>query len=54
MPILDHGTYRRDPKSHTGRLYIPAALVRDSTFPLLEGDVKIEIENDHLIISKGS
>lgn len=51
MPIMDHGSYRKDPKSNTGRLYIPAALVRDSTFPLKEGQVTVKIEDDHLIIS---
>jgi len=50
MPLKEEGTFRLEKKSSSGRLYIPAALVRDSQFPLEEGRVEIEISADHLII----
>lgn len=52
MPLEDTGTFRKDPKGNTGRLYIPANLVKDSQFPIKEGKVIIKIRGDHLIISK--
>ena len=51
MPIEDVGTFRRDAKGNTGRLYVPAALVRDSAFPLRPGKVEIQICDDTLVIT---
>lgn len=50
MPLVEKGTFRHDPRSRSGRIYIPAVLARDSAFPLKEGKVEIKIEGDHLII----
>lgn len=50
MPLQAIGTFKKDQKSFTGHLYIPAALVKDSAFPLREGKVEIRIEDDHLVI----
>ena len=44
------GKFRKEPKSNAGRLSIPAHLVSDSQFPLVEGRVMITIEGKHLII----
>jgi len=44
------GRYKKDSKSNTGLLYIPAVIARDSSFPLKEGPIEIVIEDDHLII----
>jgi len=51
MPLIDEGNFRKNTRSNTGRIYIPAALVRDSQFPLREGKVKIQIKNKQLIIN---
>jgi len=50
MPLKAVGTYRKDCRSAAGRIYIPAALVRDSQFPLREGKVEIRIDGDRLVI----
>ena len=44
MPLRAFGTFRHDVRSRAGRIYVPAALVRDSQFPLKEGKVEISIE----------
>jgi len=48
MPLEAEGTFRKDGRSDTGRIYVPAALVRDSQFPLKEGKIKIKICIDNL------
>jgi len=50
MPLSGKGTFRLERRSKSGRLHIPAALVRDSQFPIDEGEVDIEIVNKTLII----
>jgi hypothetical protein len=52
MVLKNGGTLKFSPKGKTGLLYIPADLVKDSSFPLIEGPVTIEIVNGKLIISK--
>lgn len=52
MPLLSEGTFKLEAKSKSGRIHVPAELVRDSQFPLKEGSVIIEIEEDKLIISR--
>jgi len=47
MPLEAGGTFRKDGRSDTGRIYVPAALVRDSQFPLKEGKIKIKIYIDN-------
>jgi hypothetical protein len=46
------GTFKLSTKGSTGVLWLPAALVKDSQFPLKEGSVEIIIEKDHLIIKQ--
>ena len=50
MPLEAAGTFKKDGRSQTGRIYVPAALVRDSQFPLEEGKVEIEIRDNELVI----
>ena len=45
MPLKATGTFKKENRSQTGRIYVPAALVRDSQFPLKEGPIEIEICN---------
>ena len=47
MPLTAEGTFKIDGRGKTGRLYIPAALVRDSRFPLTEGKVQFTICTDN-------
>ena len=44
MPLEAVGTFRYDVRSKAGRVYVPAALVRDSQFPIEEGKVEIRVE----------
>lgn len=48
-----HGNVQAFYKGNTGILYIPSDLVKDSCFPLKEGNVVVEIKGDTLIIRKG-
>ncbi len=50
MPLKSRGTFRLETGSKSGRLHIPAEIVKDSQFPLKEGEVLIEIQNDKLIV----
>ena len=50
MPLEAVGTFRYDVRSKAGRVYVPAALVRDSQFPIEEGKVEIRVEGNHIII----
>jgi len=52
MPLRSTGTFRLEARSKSGRLHIPAEIVRDSQFPLHEGEVIIEIINEKLVISQ--
>lgn len=53
MVLKDTGTFKLSHKGNTGILYIPSDLVKDSCFPLKEGNVVVEIKGDTLIIRKG-
>ncbi len=44
------GTFKLDGKANTGIIYVPADITKDSGFPLLPRNVKIRIEDNHLII----
>jgi hypothetical protein len=50
MPLKAEGTFKLESRSKSGRIHIPASLVRDSQFPLKEGKVNIEIKENKLII----
>lgn len=51
MVLFAKGSYRADSrKAKTGRVLIPAKLVNDSAFPLIEGKVVITIYKNKLII----
>jgi len=52
MVLKNKGTFKFSHKGKTGLLYIPADIVKDSSFPLKEGKVTIEISEDTLIIRK--
>lgn len=53
MVLEDQGTFRVSVKGKTGLIYIPADLVKDSAFPLQDGDsLTIRIEKEILIIKK--
>jgi len=41
------GSFRTNKRSDTGRIYVPAALVRDSQFPLNAGKVHMSICTDN-------
>ena len=49
------GKFRYAKKSQTGELFVPAAVVRDSQFPLKPGPVRIKIdpENRRVIVEPG-
>jgi len=51
MPLIGFGTFKHDVRSKAGRVYVPAALVRDSQFPIKEGKIEIRIEGKRLTIS---
>jgi predicted NUDIX family NTP pyrophosphohydrolase len=51
MPLQSTGTFKLESKSKSGRIHVPAELVRDSQFPLREGEVFIEIKDNKLLIS---
>jgi hypothetical protein len=51
MPLRSIGTFRLETRSKSGRIHIPAQIVRDSQFPLEEGEVVIEIKDGNLLIS---
>ena len=44
------GTFKLDAKANTGIIYVPADITKDSGFPLIPRNVKIRIEDKHLII----
>jgi hypothetical protein len=52
MPLRSTGTFKLESKSKSGRIHVPAELVRDSQFPFKEGEVSIEILDSKLIVSK--
>jgi hypothetical protein len=52
MPLQSTGTFKLEAKSKSGRIHVPAELVKDSQFPIIEGEVLIEINNGKLIISQ--
>jgi len=51
MPLQSTGTFKLEARSKSGRMHIPAELVRDSQFPLEEGEVTIEIKDNALIVT---
>lgn len=52
MVLKNRGTFKISHKGKTGILYIPADLVKDSTFPLKEGKVTIEIVEKRLTVTQ--
>ena len=52
MPLEVIGSFKHIIKSRAGRIYVPAALVRDSQFPFKEGCVAIKIKDGILVIEK--
>jgi len=44
------GTFKLDSKANTGIIYVPADITKDSGFPLIPRNVKIRIEDNHLVI----
>ncbi|MEM2571372.1 MAG: hypothetical protein QXP96_06625 [Thermoproteota archaeon] len=52
MPLEAKGKFGKAKKGATGAIWVPAALVRDSQFPLKEGRVLIKIEKDTLIVKQ--
>ena len=46
------GRFVKSAKSFTGSIYIPSKIVSDSTFPLVDGKVKISIEGNYVIVCK--
>ena len=47
------GRFGMASRGNTGIIYIPADIVKDSTFPLQDGDqVRITIDKDRLIIER--
>ena len=44
------GTFKLDAKANTGIIYVPADITKDSGFPLIPRNVKIRIQDKHLII----
>ena len=50
MVIEKKGTFKLDAKANTGIIYVPADITKDSGFPLIPRNVKIRIEDKHLII----
>ena len=52
MVLRNTGTFKLSHRGKTGILYIPADIVKDSSFPLEEGRVVIEISGDKLIVKK--
>jgi hypothetical protein len=55
MVQQDTGKFDPASRGRTGIIYVPADLVKDTTFPFTNGDsVTIRIEADRLIIRKGN
>jgi hypothetical protein len=53
MALEDRGTFGVSVKGKTSLIYVPADLVRDSAFPLRDGDfLATEIERQILIVRK--
>jgi len=52
MPLQSTGTFKLESRSKSGRIHVPAELVRDSQFPIDEGEVSIIILDGQLIISQ--
>ena len=53
MVLQDKGTFRVSVKGKTGLIYVPADLVKDSAFPLQDGDsLTIRIEREILIVKR--
>ncbi len=50
MALKALGKFRKERKSNTGVIFVPAIIVVDSAFPLKEGRVEIEIKGKELII----
>jgi len=54
MVLEDTGTFKLSPKGKTGLIYVPADLVKDSSFPFQNGEVlRIKIEGKALVIKQG-
>jgi len=49
MVLKNTGTFKLSHKGKTGILYIPADIVKDSSFPLKEGKVEVTIEGASLV-----
>jgi len=52
MVLKKEATFKISRRGKTGVLYIPADIVKDSSFPLKEGVVIVEISGDWLTIKK--
>lgn len=53
MVLKNTGTFKLSlPQSWTGIIYVPADMVKDSSFPLKEGKVTVEIQGDSLIVRR--
>lgn len=52
MVLKNKATFKLSHKGKTGILYVSADIVKDSTFPLKEGKVTIEIVEKKLIITQ--
>jgi len=50
MVLSGIGKFGTTSRGSTGVIHVPAAVVRDSQFPLRDGKVKISIEDKRLII----
>jgi hypothetical protein len=50
MVLTATGKFRKERKSNTGVIFIPADIVVDSAFPLKEGRVRVEIRGKELVI----
>lgn len=48
LVLIWKGNLRKNSQSFAGRLHIPSDIMRDSQFPLKEGQVEISIVGDHL------
>jgi hypothetical protein len=51
----DTGRFGAASRGKTGIIYVPADLVKDTTFPFVNGDpLLIKIDGDRLIVEKAS
>ena len=54
MVLEATGSWKKESSSNAGRVHVPAKMVTDSQFPLLEGEVTIKIVGKTLIVEAGS